>query len=164
MNARVASVFSLASMVVGCGSTLPPKELVAARASYQLASQGPAAQQSPAELHVAKQSLDVAERAFADDGDSPSTKDFAYIAMRKAQLAEASARAALAVKERDAADREAQNVQASQLSDARSQLSTTKSSLEKTQEQLAREKAAREEAEKKAALAMADLQRLASVK
>ncbi len=164
MNARLASALSLASLVAGCGSTLPPKELVDARASYQSACKGPAAQQSPAELHVAKQSLDVAERAFADDGDSSSTKDFAYIATRKAQLADASARADLAVKERETAEREAQSVQASQLSDARSQLSTTKSSLEKTQEQLAREKAAREEAEKKAALAMADLQRLASVK
>lgn len=151
-------------MLVGCGSTLPPKELVDARASYQSASKGPAAQQSPAELHVAKQSLDVAERSFADDGDSPTTKDFSYIAIRKAQLADASARAALALKEKEAAEREAQNVQASQLHDARNQLSSTKSNLEKTQDQLAREKAAREEAEKKAALAMADLQRLASVK
>jgi outer membrane protein OmpA-like peptidoglycan-associated protein len=167
MRTHIAS-FGFAGLValvtVGCGSTLPPKELVDARASYQSASKGPAAQQSPAELHVAKQSLDVAERSFADEGDSPVTKDFAYIAIRKAQLADASARAALAVKEKEAAEREAQNVQASQLSDARSQLSSTKSNLEKTQDQLAREKAAREAAEKAAALAMADLQRLASVK
>ena len=158
--------FALVGLVglVGCGSTLPPKELVDARAQYQSASKGPAAQQSPAELHVAKQSLDVAERSFADDGDSPTTKDYSYIAIRKAQLADASARAALAIKEKEAAEREAQNVQASQLSDARSQLNTTKNSLEKTQDQLAREKAAREEAERKAALALADLSRLASVK
>ncbi len=150
--------------LAACGSTLPPKELVDARAAYQSASKGPAAQQSPAELHVAKQSLDVAERSFADDGDSPTTKDFSYIAIRKSQLADASARAALAIKEKEASEREAQNVQASQLSDARTQLAGTKGALEKTQDQLAREKAAREEAEKRAALAMADLQRLASVK
>jgi outer membrane protein OmpA-like peptidoglycan-associated protein len=155
---------SLLSVVVACGSTLPPKELVDSRAGYQSASKGPAAQQSPAELHVAKQALDAAERSFADDGDSPTTKDFAYIAIRKASLADASARAALAVKEKEAAEREAQNVQAAQLSDARSQLSSTKNSLEKTQDQLAREKAAREAAEKAAALAMADLRRLADVK
>ncbi len=156
---------ALAAMtVVGCGSNLPPKELVDARAAYQSASKGPAAQQSPAELHVAKQSLDVAERSFNDDGDSPATKDFSYIAIRKAQLADASARAGLAIKEREAADREAQQVQASQLSDARNQLSSTKTNLEKTQDQLAREKAAREAAEKAAALALADLSRLAAVK
>ena len=152
------------TLVAGCGSNLPPKELVDARAAYQSASKGPAAQQSPAELHVAKQSLDVAERSFSDDGDSPVTKDFSYIAIRKAQLADASARAGLAIKEREAADREAQAVQASQLSDARNQLTSTKSNLEKTQEQLAREKAAREAAEKAAALALADLNRLAAVK
>jgi outer membrane protein OmpA-like peptidoglycan-associated protein len=151
-------------VAAGCGSGLPPKELVDARAAYQNASKGPAAQQSPAELHVAKQSLDVAERAFNDDGDSPTTKDFSYIAIRKAELADASARAGLAVKEREAADREAQSVQASQLAEARSQLNSTKSNLEKTQDQLAREKAAREVAEKAAALALADLNRLAAVK
>jgi len=161
---RIQSLALAALTVVGCGSNLPPKELVDARAAYQSASKGPAAQQSPAELHVAKQSLDVAERAFSDDGDSPVTKDFSYIAIRKAQLADASARAGLAIKEREAADREAQAVQASQLSDARNQLTSTKSNLEKTQEQLAREKAAREAAEKAAALALADLNRLAAVK
>src|SRR5687768_13329936 len=128
--AALAGVIAVSFLfLAGCGSTLPPKELVDARASYQSASKGPAAQQSPAELHVAKQSLDVAERSFADDGDSPVTKDFSYIAIRKAQLADASARAALAVKEKEAAEREAQNVQASQLSDARSQLTSTKNTL-----------------------------------
>lgn len=144
-------------LLVGCGSNLPPKELVDARAAYQAAAKGPAAQQSPAELHVAKQSLDQAERSFNDDGDSATTKDFAYVAIRKAQLADASARAGLAQKEKDAAEREANNLTADQLKSARSDLA-------KTQDQLAREKHAREEAEKKAALAMADLQRLAAVK
>ncbi|MBX3192159.1 MAG: OmpA family protein [Labilithrix sp.] len=150
-------IASTVALTVGCGSTLPPRELVDARAQYQTASKGPAAQQSPAELHVAKQALDVAERSFADDGDSPPTKDFAYIAIRKAQLADAAARASLALKEKEAAEREAQNVQSDQLHKTRSELS-------KTQDQLANEKRAREEAEKKAAAAMADLQRIASVK
>jgi outer membrane protein OmpA-like peptidoglycan-associated protein len=166
MRIHHLSLFALAlsAFAIGCGSNLPPKELVDARAAYQSASKGPAAQQSPAELHVAKQSLDTAERSFNDDGDSPATKDFSYIAIRKAELAAASARAGLAIKEREAADREAQSVQASQLTDARNQLNSTKSNLEKTQDQLAREKAAREAAEKAAALAMADLNRLAAVK
>ena len=162
-SALALSTFAFA-FAVGCGSNLPPKELVDARSAYQAASKGPAAQQSPAELHVAKQSLDIAERSFNDDGDSPATKDFSYIAVRKAELASASARNSLAIKDREAADREAQAVQASQLTEARNQLSSTKNSLEKTQDQLAREKAAREAAEKAAALAMADLNRLAAVK
>src|SRR5690606_16314049 len=108
-GSRFAVVSLVAFGVAGCGSTLPPKELVEARAAYQAASKGPAAQQSPAELHVAKQSLDQAERSFNDDGDSPQTKDYAYIAIRKAQLAEASARALIAQKDKEAAEREAQD-------------------------------------------------------
>lgn len=162
---RIKSLLALTVVaLVGCGSTLPPKELVEARAAYQSAAKGPAAQQSPAELHVAKQSLDQAERSFNDDGDSITTKDFAYIAIRKAQLADAAARAAIAAKEREAADREGVNLQAESLKKAQHELASTKQSLEKTQDQLEREKRAREEAEKKAAQALADLQKIASVK
>lgn len=149
---------------VGCGSTLPPKELVDARAAYQSASKGAAATQSPAELHVAKQSLDQAERSFNDDGDTPQTKDYSYIATRKAQLAEASANTLVAQKEKDKAERDAQNLTSDQLRNAQKELSSTKQNLEKTQDQLAAEKVAREAAEKKAAQAMADLQKIAAVK
>ncbi|MBX3209964.1 MAG: DUF4398 and OmpA-like domain-containing protein [Labilithrix sp.] len=155
---------SLLTAAVGCGSTLPPKELVDARAAYQSASKGAAAQQAPAELHVAKQSLDQAERSFNDDGDTPQTKDYAYIAIRKAQLAEASAGTLLAQKDKEAADREASNLTTDQLRSAQKELSSTKQSLEKTQDQLAAEKVAREAAEKKAAQALADLQKIAAVK
>jgi outer membrane protein OmpA-like peptidoglycan-associated protein len=164
MRTTTLSLASLLVFAVGCGSTLPPKELVDARAAYQSAAKGPAGQQSPAELHVAKQSLDHAERSFNDDGDSPQTKDYAYVAIRKAQLADASARAALALKEREAAEREVQNLTGENLRKAQSELASTRQNLEKTQDQLAREKAAREEAEKKAAQAMADLQKIAAVK
>jgi hypothetical protein len=50
-----SSLVILLAALVGCGSNLPPKELVDARAAFQSAAKGPAAQQSPAELHVAKQ-------------------------------------------------------------------------------------------------------------
>jgi len=152
------------SFVIGCGSTLPPKELVDARAAYQSAAKGPAAQQSPGELHVAKQALDGAEREFNDNGDTPQAKDLAYIAIRKSQLAEASARAAIAQKDKEAAEREAGSLTDEALRRARGELASTKGNLEKTQDQLEREKAARIEAEKKAAQAMADLQKIAAVK
>jgi outer membrane protein OmpA-like peptidoglycan-associated protein len=158
------SMLIVAVALAGCGSTLPPKELVDARAAYQSAAKGPASQQSPAELHVAKQSLDQAERAFNDEGDAPQTKGFAYIAIRKSQLAEASARAAIAQKDREAAEREAQNLTGEQLRKAQSELASTKGHLEKTADELQREKIARAEADKKLAQAMADLQKIAAVK
>ena len=161
---KTSTIVLSAFILAGCGATLPPKELVDARAAYQTAAKGPAAQQSPAELHVAKQSLDQAERTFNDEGDSPQTKDFAYIAIRKSQLAEASARAAIAQKDREAAEREAQNLTGEQLRTAQKELASTKGNLEKTAADLAREKAAREEADRKLAQAMADLKKIADVK
>jgi outer membrane protein OmpA-like peptidoglycan-associated protein len=160
---RSIAVALVTIFAAACGNTLPPKELVDARAAYQSAAKGPAGQQAPAELHVAKQALDQAERAFSDDADSPETKDYAYIATRKAELADATARALIAQKDKEAAGRDATNLTAEQLRTARNELNSTKHNLEKTQDQLANEKAAREAAEKKAAQALADLQKIAAV-
>jgi len=165
MKTSLTSLTALAAAsLVACASAVPPKELVDARAAYQSATKGPAAEQSPAELHEAKKALDQAEKQFGADGDEPQTKDLAYVAMRKAQLAEATARNSLAMKNKEALEADANKSTSDQLKHAQSELSNTRSSLEKTQETLAREKAARLEAEKKAALALADLQKIASVK
>lgn len=162
---RTTIILSLgAAILVGCGTTNPPKELVDARAAYRQAAAGPAAQQNPAELHVAKQALDRAETKFSNDGDEPATRDFAYVAARKAQLADAAGRVTVALKEKQAMDLEAQRFQVQSLKTAQSDLANTRQNLAKTQSDLDRERLAREEADKKAALAMADLQKLASVK
>ena len=158
---RAAVAFGLVSSILvtaaGCGNTLPPRELVDARAAYASAAKGPASQQAPAELHVAKQALEQAERAFDDDGDSAETKDYAYVATRKAELAGSSARMLIAQKEKEQADRDAQRLTGEQLKNAQRDLASTKN-------ELASEKAAREAAEKKAAMALADLKKLAEVK
>ncbi len=156
MNFQKLSVVAL-TVLVGCGSTLPPKELVDARAAYQSAQKSTAAQQAPAELHVAKEALDQAERSFSDNGEGKGTKDYAYIAIRKAQLSEATARAVQAQKDKETAERDAQNMTLDQLKKAQSDLASTKQNLEKTQDQLERERRAREDAEK-------TLKQLASVK
>jgi outer membrane protein OmpA-like peptidoglycan-associated protein len=77
---------SVGAMIVGC-TTLPPDELVKARAAYEVSAAGPAAELAPAELHKAQQSLLLAEKSFIDDPKSYKTKDLAYVAMRKAELA-----------------------------------------------------------------------------
>ncbi len=103
----LASLLAAASFAaVGCGSTLPPKELVDARAAYDTASKGPAAQQTPAELHTARQALDQAERLFNDEGDGQVTKDAAYVAIRKAQAADSMGRTAVLAKEKEAAEKD----------------------------------------------------------
>jgi hypothetical protein len=77
------------AVVAGCSSALPPQDLVTARASYARASHGPAATLDPAALHSAAGALEAAEHSFVSDGDSQATRDLAYVADRRAQLAEA---------------------------------------------------------------------------
>jgi outer membrane protein OmpA-like peptidoglycan-associated protein len=76
----------------GCATTMPPQDLVTARSAYDQASRGPAATLDPADMHTAKEQLDAAEAAFLKDGDTQHTRDQAYLATRKTQLAEVKAR------------------------------------------------------------------------
>ena len=81
-------LITLVAFFAGC-ATVPPKELVDARTAYQQASMGPAQQLTPAELHKAEVALALAEESFLKEHDSYKTKDLAYVAQRKAELAEA---------------------------------------------------------------------------
>ena len=88
----------VAGMAAGC-ATAPPAELVQARTAYARASVGPAAQLAPADLRKARLALDQAERALSDEKNLAKAVDFAYIAERTAQIAEAHAETALTEKE-----------------------------------------------------------------
>lgn len=79
-------IITLAVLFAGC-ATLPPGELVNARQAYQNASDGQAATLAPAELHKAQEALNQAEQSFLKDPDSAHTKDLAYVAQRKSELA-----------------------------------------------------------------------------
>jgi outer membrane protein OmpA-like peptidoglycan-associated protein len=74
------------AFVAGC-ATMAPNELVNARSAYQNASDGPAAQLAPAELHRAHEALVLAEESFQKEPDSYKTKDLAYVAQRKSEMA-----------------------------------------------------------------------------
>jgi outer membrane protein OmpA-like peptidoglycan-associated protein len=85
------SVAALAGSVTsaGCAAHPPPTELVDARVAYARAS---AVEASPEELAEAKRFLDAAERWHLDEPSSEEAKNLAYVAQRKAQIAEADAR------------------------------------------------------------------------
>jgi outer membrane protein OmpA-like peptidoglycan-associated protein len=87
----LASVAALAGSVTGagCAAHPAPPELVDARVAYARAS---AVEASPDELAEAKRFLDAAERWHLDEPRSEEAKNLAYIAQRKAQIAEADAR------------------------------------------------------------------------
>ena len=84
-------LIAFTGLFVSCVATAIPTELSNARQAYQHASEGPAAQLVPAELHKAKQALDRAEISFEKEPKSFRTKDLAYVAERKAMKADALA-------------------------------------------------------------------------
>jgi len=161
----------VALLIAGCGAAAVPQELLDARAAYADASKGPAAELAPAQLDTAKTSLETAQRSFDDDGPSAKTKDLAYIAQRRAELAAAEGGREKAERKRAAADKDFKTTQMEGLEKTKEQLEAerkareaTSNEVTKTKAELATEKAARAEAERKAAAAMASLAEIAKVK
>jgi outer membrane protein OmpA-like peptidoglycan-associated protein len=173
---------TLSLIATACG-TVPPPELVAARSAYKHASL--ARTEAPAELHKAKSSLDLAEAAFSNKPEAQSTRDLAYVAQRKAQLATAIARTRVAERQQKLAEeqyRAQQQKSARKTTDAlaaargdlaatRDDLANTKRSGHATAKALDSERASRRDAEARAATykqrakdAIAALAKLAAVK
>lgn len=128
---------------VGCATAQPPQELLDARAAYTRAESGYARDLSPATLHNAKEALDGAERSFSDDGDSASTRDQSYVALRKAELADAEGATMHYQRELQAAKQRSQQTQAKQAE-------KTQEELQQTRQELTQEQGARKAAEQKA--------------
>jgi outer membrane protein OmpA-like peptidoglycan-associated protein len=159
-----AGVFS------ACATTVPI-ELVDARDAYHRASVGNTAQVAPAELHVANLALAQAEQSFKTDPDSYRTRDLAYVAWRKAQLADAAASIATQQKTEAQAKNDYQTTQGKVVAKTKQDLSQTRSALatsqrvgEETAEKLSAEQKARADADQRAADAQAALAKLAAVK
>jgi len=155
----------------GCATALPPQDLVTARATYARANHGAAASLDPADLHAASESLDAAEQSFAKNGPSPETVDLAYVADRRAQIAEARGVALQAVQRQEQTlgnmhDAQTAQVQATsaQLGRANVQIALQGQALQNEQQQLQTERERRGEADKRATQAAADLAAFASVK
>ncbi|WP_441286324.1 DUF4398 domain-containing protein [Sorangium sp. KYC3313] len=90
--------------LLGCASApLPPKELIEARKSYERARASAAAELAPADLRGATEAMERAEQAFAGGSELAEARDLAYLAGRRAQLAESLGRAAAAERQRGAA-------------------------------------------------------------
>jgi outer membrane protein OmpA-like peptidoglycan-associated protein len=148
---------------MGCGSTVPP-ELVSARTAYDRASRGPAGQLDPAGLHSAKETLDAAERSYADDGESQDTKDLAYTAERRAQTVESHTRELQAVALKDGINKASQAYQLEKGQQTVADLSQAKKMLATQGVQLENERKSREAAERRALDAQKLLAGFATVK
>jgi len=136
-------------LAAGCAGA-PPQNLKDARAAYQRASQGVAKDLAPSQLHAAEVSLALAEKTYDDEGSSANARDRAYVAMRKAELAEVQAQIAKETQEVQQAEQRGQMVE-------RQQHAATQQELEKTREQLNAEIQRRQEAEEAQQKALAAL-------
>lgn len=166
----LASSLALAA-VVGCAAVIAPPELASARVSYARASSGPAARLNPTDLHVAKDSLDAAEQSFKSDGDSAVTRDLAYTAERRAQVAESRARTMQVTSDQETvvdnmhdATAAQGKLNATELARANQKLASKDQALQAQGDALQKETLRRQEADKRAAQSAADLAKFASVK
>jgi outer membrane protein OmpA-like peptidoglycan-associated protein len=150
-------VFVSLTVALGACASAPPPELNSARSAYNRVSNGPAAQLVPADVDAAKKQLAVADKSFDDHGDSQGTRDLAYAAERKADLADVRAQMAA-----DRQQQESAQVQLQALKDQ--QVKTTSAELSTTRQQLAAAEQDKAEADRRAQQAAADLARIASVK
>jgi len=186
LSGRIAmfGTLSLAGLLA-CAHAQPSDELIKAREAYSNAESGPAMSLDPADLHEARVALDNAEADSSRDPQSFDARQSAYLALRRAELADAQGKTAAAEKMRaEYAQQEAalkdsllartQNKLAAtsaanqraqgELSQTQGQLNQTQAQLDaaqqaqmQTQAQLAAEHDARMAAEAKAMEALAKL-------
>jgi outer membrane protein OmpA-like peptidoglycan-associated protein len=161
---RIPFMLGVLAAAAGCSTTLPPQDLSNARAAYARASRGPTAQVAPADLQSAKESLDVAEQSFEKNGNSQETRDTAYAATRRAELAESHARAILATQAKEQSNTKLQLAATSTAQKTAAELGRAKIQIAMQGQTLENERQRREDAEKRSAQAAADLARFATVK
>ena len=156
--------------LAGCASAPPPRQLLDARAEYNKARMGKAAQFVPADLHTAKVALNAAEQAYQEDAESADTFALAYVALRTAQLVESHANLKAAEADLVRIDQDYQKLQQDEVARTRGELARAQallreqgSKLASTSEQLAAEKAARAEAEERYREAMRKLAEAAAL-
>lgn len=150
--------------VAACATAKAPAELIAARSSYQRATQGAAASHDPADLHTANKAVQAAERSFEEDGDTQATRDLAYTAERRARIAEARGNASKATEAQKKTIDDMHAQQAAELGQANKKLAQQGQAIETQTAEIASEREARLAAEKRAAQAAADLAKFASIK
>jgi outer membrane protein OmpA-like peptidoglycan-associated protein len=168
---RSTFIFIAATATGGCATTMPPQDLITARADYASASHGAAASNDPADLHLAREALDVAEHSYDKNGASAETVDLAYVADRRAQTAEArgvTAKFALQTQQTLGNMHDAQTAQvqatSAQLGRANAEIAQQDRALQSKDQLLQVERDHAAEADKRAAQAAADLAAFASVK
>jgi outer membrane protein OmpA-like peptidoglycan-associated protein len=119
-----------AALSAGCAHLATTDRLDEARATYEKAQQGPAAESSPADLATAKKFLDLAEKGL-ETGDPKLVDDRATVAILKVQAAEAIGRTHELAAERDRTLQAVSVTKQQLLDEARQKLQLAQAELEK---------------------------------
>ena len=151
---------TVVALFAGCAAVVP-NELINARTAYQQACAGPATQLAPAELHKAGDALGLAEQSFLKDHDSYKTRDLAYVAQRKSELAAALGAMAADKASKAEADADFLKKQTEIVKQGKQDLSDSE---KRTADALAQGKQDLSDSEKRTADALAELAKLAAVK
>lgn len=142
----------------------PTKELVAAREAYEDASKGPANELAPADVYEAGKALALAEQAHDDKPASDKERDLAYVAHRKAALAQAKADQSVAQDDAKNAKQTYVSTLEQQKDSSQQQLAQANSSLDATQQALDAEQKRRNDLQNQLGSAMASLDELGKMK
>jgi outer membrane protein OmpA-like peptidoglycan-associated protein len=160
---KYTALVGLGWLALSCAGA-PPANLVDARAAYQRAADGPAERLAPAQLHAARTYLSLAEKTYEDEGDSANARDRAYVAMRKAELAEvqariarSSAQAAEAKQQGELREQQQHAATSAQLARAQTELSSERGVIAQQGAQLQAETERRQKAEDAQSQALAAL-------
>ncbi|WP_223639684.1 OmpA family protein [Corallococcus sp. EGB] len=98
------AVAGVTSLSVGCAHGPPPSELTAARQAYHEVARSPEGRERPADVAAARAALQEAENEYAESKGSVKTRSLAYVALRKAEIAQARGEADLAAQQRAQAE------------------------------------------------------------
>ncbi len=161
---RSCSALAVCSMLAACATASAPGELVSARSAYDRAENGQTARLDPADLLTAKETLDRAEKSLSNNADPQETKDIAYTAERRVEIAESRARTMVATQQSDSVTAQMNASQTATVRGTSAALGRANQQLAAQGQALQNSEQARADAEKRAAQAIADLQRIGSVK
>lgn len=153
-----------ALLLSACGAAVAPKELLSARDAYAAAEGSSAKALAPVQLEEAKQALAEADQAFSEGEDEQRIRDLAYIAGRKAEIAQSRGKRSELDKEREASGVEGTKLQEQVLESKTKALKKTKEELDRESREAAAAKAQLVAVQGKLSAALKSLDELAQVK
>ncbi|MGZ3416879.1 MAG: OmpA family protein [Polyangiales bacterium] len=142
MSIRSKVVVACLALSLGaCSSAMPPPELVSAREAYKRAEASSASRLKPADLHVAKEALDAAEAEYSESPGNRKVADLGYVALRKAEYAEAQGNAAAAMEKKALIDAETTKTRSEMLETSQKKLKGLQGEVAKSQAEVQKSQA-----------------------